>query len=165
MICVFMDPSYTVIGYSIWESKGHGSILMAGKVEFPKLKRLHRLGLMLAEMQNILWAWRANLMVIEIPSGKVNPLRHKGGGSGLSLYGFGVGALWYMCGTEAAKCGGRVVGVTAEKWTGGHPKAKREAVALKTWPRLKQISDKGHDVADAIALGKWWFSVGRKEFE
>ena len=115
--------------------------------------------IMVDELKGILGKWKPLKIVIEIPSGKVNLKRHGGGGSGLSVYGYAVGTIQRMCKIMCATWGGKIVRVTAERWTGGHTKVKRKVVAEKIWPRLKRMSDKGMDISDAIALGQWWFDI------
>lgn len=162
MVYVFIDPSSKTTGYSIWDGEGEPSILTAGKIDRLKKKGLawdDAVDIMVDELKSILVRWKPGKVVIEIPSGKVNPKRHGGGGSGLSVYGYAVGTIQRMCKSVCSMWLGRVVRITAERWTGGHTKLKRKAVAERTWPQLKQMVDKGMDISDAIALGKWWFDI------
>lgn len=172
MIYVFIDPSSKTTGYSIWDGEGTSSVpraingrpslLTAGKIDRLKRKGLawdDGVDIMVDELEQILSRWKPGKVVIEIPSGKVNPKRHGGGGSGLSVYGYAVGTIQRMCKVVCATLGGRLVRVTGERWTGGHTKVKRRVVAEKVWPRLRQMKDKGMDISDAIALGQWWFDI------
>lgn len=96
--------------------------------------------------------------VVEVPSGKVHAGRHGGGGSGLSVYGFAAGLLVGAL-VQARAAGifsGPIFGVTAERWTGGHGKAKRQRVAARRCAWYDAAKDPGGDEADAICLADWF---------
>ena len=90
-------------------------------------------------------------IVIEIPSGKVHG-RHKGGGSGLSVYGFAAGAIWRACAELAPTWPIKDIEWTRTK------KEKRvsECVELYGQKYIDAKDTKGADIADAIGLGRWF---------
>lgn len=112
-------------------------------------------------------------VVIETTTGKVGN-RHKGGGSGLALYGVAVGGLvmalelYRMAETNQWQDRRFLIHrVPANLWTAGQPKrstAKRTGRHEQTLAEFglpKRTSD--HET-DAIALGVWWYA-NRKMLE
>lgn len=94
-------------------------------------------------------------VVVEIPSGLVGA-RHRGGGSGLTVYGMAVGAIWYACELAAP---GDVTAVTETRWTRGETKSVRRQWIAAQFPEYAEMAarDTGGDVSDAIGLALWWF--------
>lgn len=102
-------------------------------------------------------------IVIEVPSGRVHTARHGGGGAGLSVYGFAAGVAAQACvqARDRLAPDSPIYGVTAERWTGGHGKDKRQRVAARRCPWYSAALDPGGDEADAICLADWFAREGR----
>lgn len=152
-----VDPSSTATGYALlW--CGDARVLEAGllkvQARWPVLKRVDA---MVADLAGVLDEWDVGRAVIEVPSGKVHRGRHGGGGAGLSLYGLAAGAMRQLL---IARLGAEAVSsVTAEQWTGGKRKQARNlllAAEIGSYAAVRS-SDRGGDVGDAIALGRWWW--------
>ena len=101
------------------------------------------------------------LVVIEVPSGKVNAARHGGGGAGLAIYGEAVGVIRER--VSRISFVEEVIHFDERRWTGGFSKEKRRRVAQSAWPGYSRKGDPGGDVSDAIALFKWFRTMGAKK--
>lgn len=153
-----LDPSLTCCGWALLESRQ--SLVNCGRIrprgsKTPLADRLQDLsdGLESLRIKTVA------AVVIEVPSGHVGRNRHGGSGAGLSLYGLAVG---YTIGH--AQRLGPIHLVTENDWTGSTPKDQRTAIIRATVPAYRQRhadKDAGGDIADAIGLGQWWFSIGR----
>lgn len=159
----FLDPSLTAIGWCVVDFSETGTtvhhagrITLRGKAR--SLKNDAKIDLMLYELQGLLNKHCPQGIVIEIPSGKVHAQRHTGGGQGLSVYGFAVGHVRDHCRSWVRENGGEVIALTELEWTGGHGKKKHRLVAQRVWPKIKELSDPGSDIADAIAMADWWWT-------
>ncbi len=160
----FIDPSSTGIGWCMAELattgatvKAAGRIYARGKVA--KLRTELKIDMMVLELNAILCKHIPKYVVIETPSGKINTRRHRGRGSGLSIYGMAVGQVRQKCLEWAASCDACVRAVTETEWTGGFGKDKHVLIAKRVWPRYKAVSDPGFDIADAISMAEWWATV------
>jgi hypothetical protein len=104
-------------------------------------------------------------ILIEVTSGKVNANRHGGGGAGLATYGDAVGALRTM--VRLCFWGGfkhvQAMEFEENAWIRGMSKEKRQTVAMKYFPDLKELKDTGMDASDAAALAYWYHLQRFKE--
>lgn len=167
---MFLDPSLKTIGWCVAElTRTKTRVIEASRIfshgKAARLKNDAKIDLMVAELELKLNCHRPSHIVIEIPSGKVNEARHRGRGSGLSVYGFAVGHVRECCRQWVRSFGGELISIMETEWTGGHGKDKRRLVAGRVWPELEKISDPGADIADAIALAEWWRAFKLCEIE
>jgi hypothetical protein len=109
---------------------------------------LHRIDTITAEL---FWLIPEDVdrVILEIPSGRVNPRRHGGGGAGLSIYGMGVGVIRERM---MAQVGAERLVTYDERWTGGHDKAFRKLQAARLSKGYRAERDPGGDEADALCL-------------
>jgi len=175
-----LDPSSTRTGYAwavltdtlrpkaTWGFTGVGAIL-PDRTKDPALVRIDAMCKKIFDMVMGIQADKEMdlTIVIEVTSGKVNSMRHGGGGAGLATYGMAIGAIRETC-RQIKRIGDFNVdlhSISENKWTGGHSKAKRNAVARKHCPLYTeaiQKKDRGGDVSDAIALAVWYMQIGSK---
>jgi hypothetical protein len=149
-----IDPSSTATGWILYEpGPDMQSPIVARRwgviTPHAKFHAIERIGMMAMQIAGT--AESVDAVLIEIPSGRVNHARNRGGGSGLSIYGFAAGAIWWAASHNCA-----TVYATDESWTGGFSKDKRKAVAQKAVPGYRPAEDRGGDIADAICLAIWF---------
>jgi len=153
-----LDPSSTVIGWAIMASAAR---LTAGGLITPESRSApyaQRLDDMLADLQQLLDEQEPATILIEVPTGKVHRRKRPFmRGMGLSVYGFGVGAVWGECRRWSADRPAKVVTVFENDWTRGVPKRDRQLAIAAMFDRYWVGDDPGADLADAIGLGVWWF--------
>lgn len=147
-----LDPSSTACGYAIFdgESLHDCGILKPDRVRDGAEARIDAICRELAELVT---EHGITAAVIETTSGKVAK-RHGGGGAGLAIYGWALGEcrrlLIRLLGA------GTVKSVTENEWTAGVSKARRAATVRMLYHGMQWDDDKGHDAADAVALGLWY---------
>ncbi len=152
-----LDPSSTCIGYARFGGFDGGTMLNAGRMVTPQKPSAYvRMVKLADDIVDLIREYNGPRMIVivEVPSGRVNHGRHKGSGAGLSIYGVAVG---YLLG-RLANLDVDVRMILENEWTRGIPKDKRrESVAARHGSyRAIQDKDPGGDISDAIALGEWW---------
>jgi len=163
MYCVSIDPSSTAIGWTIYipgqsMEDPFGAIPIFGVFRPNSRRKPYE------RMEDIAqWAkeWEAHpidRVLIEVPSGAVNHGRNRGGGAGLSVYGFAAGVVW----SALSDLFDAVVPIK-ETWTGGFTKAKRQSVAARHASGYDPKQDKGGDAADAICMAIWYHHMRKGE--
>lgn len=151
-----LDPSSTCSGYAAMTD---ANILVdAGKIKPHRASdpANARIRAMAADVLVLVEQHKPEVVVVEDTSGKV-ARRHGGGGAGLAVYGKAIG--WLVATLEAA--GVRVVTVLENDWSRGQPKRRRQQIVAAAFKGYDAAKDSGGDVADAIALGQWWFVEGQ----
>lgn len=151
-----IDPSSTCTGYACLSHRG--DILEHGALK-PNRRRDTtdvRITTMAAELNTLMVEQRPEIVVIEMPGGGVFKYQ-RGGGAGLSVYGWAAG---YLLAT-IRRHGSRVELVDPSTWTRGKRKSTRTATVAMTVGSYDRDTDKGQDAADAIGLGRWWFDEQR----
>lgn len=158
---ITIDPSLTSTGWCLAMHDKHrainvvsvGRILPTGRGCVRE--RARRIA---SDLIDVINEAKPDVVVIEVPSGHVTS-RHKGGGSGLATYGMAVGIVL----NELIHAVGdsRVVDVEESAWTGSRSQGGRRKIALKHFASLRDITDPGRDVSDAVALAVWWVQVGQ----
>lgn len=171
MIILGIDPSINETGWAVLRTGANYSVIIDGPNQHgfavadhgvwrPKAKDPYeRLRSLCGALDSAMIEFSPTDIVIETTSGKVGK-RHKGGGTGLSLYGVAVGgmAMYMQCLLDVFSltgCQFRLHLVLENLWTGGVPKAKRHAATLAEFGLPKKTTD--HET-DAIGLVAWWFS-------
>lgn len=161
---LFLDPSSSCIGWARVDYARSGveyDVVAAGRIVVPtklngiKLGQEPRIDYAAITTEELVDLVDPSVIVIEVPSGKVGS-RHRGGGSGLSIYGRAVGRIEEMCLRRPNAKTHRLTPTS-------HTKKKRQAVALRAYPLLKFMHDPGKDISDAIALAVWFFDVHLKK--
>ena len=157
-VLLSLDPGSIITGYAIFRQ---GALHEAGRITAKSRSDCPMLRLedICRSLGFILRDWSPEIVVIETTSGKVAQRRHKGAGAGLAVYGMAVGAIWATVRSWAIRIDGtgeRIKAIPENLWTGGVPKATRVAVTMATEKAYQLQADPGGDVADAIALGRWW---------
>lgn len=173
MIILAIDPSIDNTGWAALAADEH----LAGPPDFPRGKclQLVEFGVIRSRFKdpydrllgicndacNKATECRATDVVIETTSGKVGKT-HKGGGAGLSMYGVAVGALvmaldLYRMVETSTWLDRRFMlhRVLENLWTGGVPKARRNAAILAEFDLPKRTP---HHILDATGLGAWWYA-------
>ena len=160
MTVLALDPSSTCVGYAVLD--GPRSLLDAGRLTPARQRddanaRIRSMG---ADLRRLLAEHPAAAVVVEDTSGKV--ARHGRGrgmnGAGLAVYGKALGYLWAVVEVQL----GRPPELVLENvWTRGVAKAARQRVVAMEYQSYAADRDPGGDVADAIALGRWWLVEGQ----
>jgi hypothetical protein len=104
----------------------------------------------------------AELVVMEVASGKIAARTAASCGAGLAIYGELVGSLRYAM---IARYGVEVVRITERQWTGNRPKEMRAREIDWTFPQYRLDRDHGYNIADAIGLGLWYMTERRLSTE
>jgi hypothetical protein len=166
---VSLDPSMKACGWAVMEP---GQVLLEAGVTTPSPRKGDsrvRIESLCSQWTSLLRAWSPSVIVVEWTTGHVIRSRHGGGGSGLSIYGMVVGALWRESvwwartlppGQERPQ----IVTVPENTWTGGRPKMRkggqrfvsRVDIVAGLFPQYRPQEDPGGDIADAIGLNLWW---------
>lgn len=121
-----------------------------------------RIAAMCHGLWQLLNLWLPRIILIEYGSGKVNPRRHHGQGSGLQVHGISVGALWREVVAWISwqpvenQINTEVVLVKENDWARGVTKRERAAAVAAMFPEYKMADDPGHDIADAVGLAVWY---------
>lgn len=156
-----LDPSSTVIGWALLTMSG--SLDKMGRL-MPQDRALapDRIADLAGQLRCLLERLNPTEIVVEVPSGHVNPGRHLGMGSGLTIYGWAVGEVVATCRFYLAGNGDLAL-ITETEWTShlrpeDRPKCRRveRMEAMNPLRQYTHLHDSGGDIADAIDLGWWW---------
>jgi len=155
MKALVVDPGSLVTGYAVMNGKSE--ILDAGKFLPNKTRDPNylRIDTICDQFEQEIISIQPDYVVIEWTAGKINKSRHKGGGSGISIYGIAIGALWRTA-LHTHSDREKVIIIAENVWTKGIPKAKRMANIGLIYPQYNPDLDTGGDVADAIGLGRFF---------
>lgn len=152
-----LDPSSTVLG---WAAMRGPELVDAGAVRAmrgaPSLARIDELA---DRACRLLIRFDPEVVVVEVPSGVAGRGSTAGATGHLAIYGMAVGAirasvrhmLWRLPGGPHRA----VIAVDECDWTRGRPKGRRAAITRMEHPGLDWDADGGHDMADAIGIGRW----------
>lgn len=163
-----IDPSLTCTGWclaSYTEKPGCLAVHHVGRAKAPASGPLDvRVGALMKSLSAVWFdhseEWSSQgKVVIELPSSSVS-LRHTGGGHGLAVYGYTVGAIHMMFRSLLGE--NNVIGVDTN-WMGSRSKEKLYKIAVKKYPPIARLNDPGHDISDAVALAAWWDEIGQKK--
>lgn len=157
MTLLSLDPSSTRTGYAVMT--GPRELIDAGLLT-PKRqsdRAIDRARTMAHEVEGLIREHRPTSIVIETPHGKIHGNR-PGAASGAAIYGFAAGVIWWVCESYSPS---PVYTVDPNTWTNRVSKKHRAACVACDFPRYDKRRDPGMDVADAIALGVWWFAERR----
>jgi hypothetical protein len=162
-----LDPSSTATGWALLDLAGR--IVQGGIIKSDKLRNepQFRIKSMAEEFRQLLNEFGPGIVIIEITSGKVGLNRHKGSGSGLSIYGMAVGYLWavtdcWLRQLPAEQQGQtQIVPIRENLWCRGISKADRIAAVACEFPEYNPADDPGGDLADAVSLGQWYLKEHR----
>jgi len=153
MKIIAIDPGSKVTGYAVITESG--TLLGAGLIKPQKQTNPAdiRIAVICTEIDTLITTEEPDVVVLEWTTGKVGKNRHKGGGSGLAIYGIAIGAIWQ---TIRQIMNTRDIVLIDESWTRGKPKEKRLAELELTCPAYKRKDDKGGDMGDAILLAQYY---------
>ena len=154
MKIIAIDPGSKVTGYAVFEDDKliDAGLLKPQKTRLPNDKRILSICF---EVEKLLDEHEPKVVVLEWTTGKVGKNRHKGGGSGLAIYGIAIGAIWMVARLREGVALPATV-LIDESWTCGKPKVKRLAELELTCPAYKRKDDKGGDMGDAILLAQYY---------
>lgn len=174
-----IDPSSTCTGYAVLTGLAPHELIDAGRIrpsdakalwdEVPATVRPHWLGKdlaamrrvesMLTDVSSIIAEHTPDLVIVEIPSGKIGTGAKNRARGSLTTYGYAAGVICERCrwAVSFATPTGFVVPVTERQWTAGQgAKDKRQAAIAAHYCGIYDSSrDTGGDVADAIGLARW----------
>lgn len=156
-----LDPSSTRTGYSGFSQSGELVDCGLIKPEKASADAIGRISSMVVELMELLVEWMPEVVIVEVPSGKVGSGERRGAGSRLCVYGLAVGAMWQTCVNAP---GVPIVDVVDERtWTKSVAKPERQKRIAVEFPRYREVMDKdgGMDVSDAIGIGLYWFANRR----
>lgn len=173
-----LDPSSSCTGYAVLEGLLPADLVEGGLLKPSASKRVvgcsveagnaalsswmsrgelgayRRVVETLEDVRGLVARVEPELVVVEVPSGKVGTGARRGAKGSLTTYGMAAGAVWSVC-RELLP----TVPVTERVWTAdAGSKAKRAALALSVYGRRYDAGqDPGGDTADAIGLGRWYW--------
>lgn len=165
IILLAIDPSTTRTGYALMTSAV--DVIDAGYLKPKRAKdpAFVRLDDMIEDLTDIALPAEAGQVmpthgVIEVPSGKPGVGSRAGARASLAIYGFAAGAMW-----QCLQCKLTTRRIDEIEWTHGVPKAKRQMIVSAMFPAYRAVIalDTGGDVADAIGVGQYWFTVRERE--
>ncbi len=153
MNALSLDPSSTCIGFCFGNEK---QIHQFGRIrpDNPRSEPIHRIRNMIGDLTKLINSHpKLELAIIEIPSGKIHGRfqKRKRPITGLSVYGMAVGAVWLHCLQSI-----RIVQTVKENEWSQTPKDDRALAVACDHPEITTMKDQGLDIADAVALMKWW---------
>lgn len=157
-----LDPGSIRSGWAVLD--GHEQLLAGGLILPNKIHidSEFRIAQMCQDLWQLLDEWRPNAVVIEYGSGKINPRRHHGGGSGMQVHGISIGSFWRECIawrralSAEEQLEAKVILITENRWSRGiSKKARAEAIAAM-FPQYKIERDPSLDLADAIGLAVFY---------
>ena len=155
MTLITLDPSSTVVGYSV--STAPNTFPDAGLI-WPEKKSADawtRIKSLMKQVGELLDEHYPDHVLIEQPSGHVHRRALGAGGHGQATYGFAAGAVWATCDIKCPK--GAVELINANTWTHGVSKKTRASTIAYRFPWYRLNLDPGMDQADAIGLACWWW--------
>ena len=150
-----LDPSLSVVGWCVADVDGREiEVARVGRVASSREGTpVERTRLLCEEVRRVAYDYavmptgysKLVTALIEVPSGRT-AMRHRGGGHGLAVYGFAVGAIYEMFYSLL----GHVETVDEGVWTGSRSKQVRKKIAVEHYEPLKRIKDPGMDISDEI---------------
>lgn len=152
-----LDPASIRTGYAVTTA---GPALVEAGVLRPKrcVDTFERITAMADEVAALLLETEPRHILLEVPSGHMHV--HKGGGAGLTIYGFAAGAVHRACVEYVRwRSGVRTWTVNEQTWTHGvrkEARAKKMCMVFRSY-RACRPKDRGYDVADALGLADWWW--------
>lgn len=153
-----LDPGSVCTGWAVMrppERLIRAGLLLPEKRTAPSEFRVAAMCHSLWQLLNL---WLPRIILIEYGSGKVNPRRHHGQGSGLQVHGISVGALWrevvawIRWQPVENQIGTKIHLIRENDWTRQVPKADRIDAIASAYQGYKAADDTGGDIADAIGL-------------
>lgn len=157
-----LDPSSTRTGWSIMQAPEQ--LVRFGLLlpDNPRAASEVRISNMCSGLWDLLNYWQPKTILLEYGSGKVNPRRHHGGGSGLQIHGISIGAIWreilawlrYQPPEDQIRT--KVHPIRENQWARSVRKEDRAVAIAAMFPEYNQADDPGLDVADAIGLAVWF---------
>ena len=153
MKALALDPSSTRTGYAVAE--GPGELLEAGALA-PKRSAdaVERIKAMVQDLDELIEEHQPDVVIVEVPDGKVHGRRKHAGGAGLSVYGMAAGAMLDACWRS---WGIHVHAVTPTQWNRGRSKNETLAIVDQVFPGTDWKKDRGRDASDAAGELVWWF--------
>lgn len=160
MTWLSLDPSSTRTGYAAWDVD---RMLEAGTLRPDRVRDdvFVRINAMVRDLRGLVDGGdvgRVEVVVMEVPSGRVGRGARAGATGHLAIYGVAVGALWATCGAMGLE----VVTTTERDWTRGVPARRRQAIVSASVRGYDAGTDSGADVSDAIGIGQWWIRERRR---
>jgi len=153
-----LDPSSTAVGWAVMASATaivEGGLITPERQAAPYIERVFDI---VTDLDLLLDSFEPATILIEIPTGKVHrrkrPYTH---GMGLSVYGFGVGAVWLQCHQWCRRRPSQIIPIFANDWTRGVAKRDRQIAIASMFDHYRIADDPGGDAADAIGMAVWWF--------
>ena len=156
-----LDPSSTRTGYALLTGLAAADLADAGYLDPPRRQApaLERIRALCDELPDLVRELAPDRIAIEIPSGHVGRGRHRGGGAGLSVYGFAAGAQWQVLRRLCAEGAIELSAPNENEWSGSTPKPRRMRQIAALYPTyahaLAGRRDSGGDVGDAIGIARW----------
>jgi hypothetical protein len=150
-----LDPSSTAIGYAVTDSDLTLHDVGVIRPDMARAVAEVRVLNMTAAVREILTE-HADIehVLLEKPSGHVHGRMKHAGGSGLSIYGMGVGAVLQLC-TDMRPMGTQMIDCNV--WTMGKSKTARARIIQARWPTYQWDQDKGMDAQDAVGMAIWFW--------
>lgn len=160
MTWLSLDPSSTRTGYAAWDVD---RMIEAGTLRPDRTRDdvFVRIGAMVRELRGLVDGGdcgKVEVVVMEVPSGRVGRGARAGATGHLAIYGIAVGAFWSTC----VAMGLEVVKTTERDWTRGVPARRRQALVSASVRGYDAKADAGADVSDAIGIGDWWIRERRR---
>lgn len=157
-----IDPGSLKTGWAVLNS--HEQLLAGGLILPDKIHidSEFRIASMCRELWRLLDEWQPKILVIEYGSGKINPRRHHGKGSGLQVHGISIGSLWREAiGWKRSmpveqQLEVKIVLVKENDWTRGVPKRERAVAIAGMFSEYNTADDPSLDLADAIGLAVFY---------
>lgn len=156
MTLLAIDPSSTKTGYAVMADRM--TLIDAGFLKPNKTKdpAIMRIIAMTEDLTKLLKEYRPEMILVERPhtyaahkfkDAGIKPI-------GIATYGMAAGAMFWACYSFTSE----TQAISAEDWTRGVPKLKRQRLICMAFPQYDPEKDRGCDIADAIGLALWWFS-------
>lgn len=142
---------------------------LSERLRAPSMRAVHGIYAITATIDELIAEHAPATIVVEVPSGKAGTgSRQQRAGGGLTTLGLAAGAVLERCRHAATAIDAHdppaVVPVTERQWTSrrsgpgarGPKYQSQAAIAALYRGRYDPAADPGADLADAIALARWW---------
>jgi len=161
-----LDPSSQKTGYCFMDyaERIHEAGLLSAKNRMPAEIRIAS---MADDLLILLNHWQPEITVIETSSGKINPRRHGGKGSGIAILGIAIGRLWGQVELWKSTLAIEdrmivsVILIRENRWIAGRSKAERQQAIALSYSQYDMSKDRGFDTSDAVSLAQWFIRERR----
>ncbi len=148
---IAIDPSIVSAGYAVYAD---GELVLSGVIRTPDLPDYARVAHVIQKVWSIALKYPSVSLVIEVPDSFSYARSQRNGKAlnqgSLQKLNWVIGGLYAMSAVWANA--GHIYSVSPRQWKGNRPKYFDQCVTGK----------KQKDESDAVALGQWWWRIGRK---